>query len=440
MYASSGKIQQLLIFDKMSQNPERAGTSSFDLYWSLIEQYVDFSRELPGLHPVEIHIYFDLNFPPGVPLPQGVEKIKRIESGNGNTLLYFHCTNINNKDDGVGIQWSQDVFIPVNNKCWYYFAYSETDRDGVPAYLLEQLRQTFREVEFKPLPARCEGGNMLLGRYHDFDYLLAGNSNRTPDDTILRDIFQNQALQVIRMPLQTKAVADLLFHLDMYLTIIGQPVVGTFPETQLVFAGKAEGRGVLVKETAAWLDQCCLSLALRQASPYFQVVRIPLLIFNLNEDVAVLSYNNCHVENHKDEKGRRSIHIYFPDYRLAIAKKIGEYCKSNHPKLLAWRHEVRAQMQDFALPTHALSFSKNLMHAMSMFTEIGQGEQDNFAFATAEEINMLVAKTEKEIESICLDLGFDGVHFISANLRDLSIQKKGGLHCMSLVTARTSPD
>lgn len=442
MYASIGTIRRVIIFDKISQNFEDQKPNSFDLYWSLVNYYITFCNELPGVHPVEIHVFFDTNFRRNENEMEGlIETKKIIPPQNFNAKLFFHCTNIIDCENAISTKWVQDIILPVKRDEWYFASSGYTSginpESCISESICEKIQRVFPDIKLIPLEKRCDGGNMLLGRNQETDYLIIGwGETVQASDQELRKIYNKPSMRIYRVPDVLKEISMKLVHLDMYLTIIGAPVVPLYPVSELLFIGKAEGwcsKTVGVFNNAL---QTCADYLIGQQSPlFFHVVRIPLLIIRLQDEYFALSYNNCHVENIDDGEGRQSIHIYFPDYLMRLEERVKSYRRDDNPKLLALRHEIRYLLEE---QERIPSFfqANDLDDAQTKYKKLSVEEQETFALEAVSDIKQLIRKTETKLTKICADLGFDGIHFIASDLFALSKTERGSLHCMSLVIDR----
>lgn len=419
--ASAGRIKQLLIFDREPQPVPDNATGKL-VYKSLLYFYADFFKKLPAGIPLDIFIFYDIEFP--FPRPAGLKQIHIVRFKKKQVRVCLLCTNLetgNPAGSSIPSGWVQDWIIPHQENKWFY----SNPEDGLPDHLRQYLRMQLGDIQFQVLNEKCEGGNLLQGEQGSTKYLLAGGYNYTAaDNAKLSSLFAIAPQNIIRInPILPglKSENPHLFHLDLFISVIGQVNYPFSGKPDVLLVAKANGLNPDSDEINHTISHAIRDLK-QHPSLNFVLIEIPFLVFRLFN----LAYNNCHIQNYIDKGGRR-ISICFPSFIIPMQQLANELWDKNEHQLL---EEYNTEIEQLL---NVYPGNQN-----TQFVNNRKQEEYNTAPFIENLLNNIVQlnnNIEAEIRTTLRAIGIDKIEFISAKFNGLAY-KRGSLHCMSLAIAR----
>lgn len=457
MYASLGRIKKLIIFDKQSQLGVGSGQTPAEVFEDLLTNYQEYFAKFPFTHAVDIYIFFDLD---GMQINRDADsfiRFQKVKLENHKSNLYFVCANPNRIEaaNRLQTQWVQDILIPSGNNVMHYCS-----NGRVPEFLVHRLNNIFPEKKLVPLKKQCDGGNILRGRYEGRNYAIIGRKTYmqlSPDE--LETVLQTPKAFCFEFAPQNKngtPVGNLLYHLDLYLTILGPGKVCFANPPEYLFLAHAIGRQKAARDINESVAESKVLFLNSQNIPLCIFIKLPLLLFELRDlpvnsplKTYIASYNNCVVENYVDEAGQRRIYIFFPDYRMALLKLASRYNRPVAENSTAFKitadnvADMRIQIR-IAFEQIRSMFSQNAPQEKEDYSEyekaryikLFRADKDLFFDQLKNDIHILFNTIESGLRGLEKNLGLDGIFFISYPFSLIEDSRNGSLHCLTLVAER----
>lgn len=272
-------------------------------------------------------------------------------------------------------------------------------------------------LTFNPKPT-MPGGNLLFGQSGNVDYLL----------TMIEvdDIKTKPALETDYEPFKCitidkpteKSIADLLYHIDLFLAILGPVNKPGLEKKEMLLLARAVGDdAVLVQRMNDFLDplEARLKKEGKKLGVDFEIVRVNMDVFSDAGEVFFLPVMNCLVENYVKE-GKRQIRLFIPEFT----------------------HDIVAYI--------ATKMERSILRESQMFGYFNLKASPNsvaltgsFALSLWQVMNAASRSTTGDLVSKLGDLGIEEHNIIpvSAAFRKIAKNKHAGLHCLVKVVKRS---
>ncbi|MCU0434972.1 MAG: hypothetical protein MUC87_16060 [Bacteroidia bacterium] len=297
----NGSIREILLFCKcpVSENPALTG--------------LRFSGLIEALGP-EVQIYILVQLPHGTgikTLPQPASNVHLIPVNPDEVTIIHSLTS-----------WTQDVILGFEDA--QHKALLLYDASRLDAQVMDVLKQAVRDITLSPhhFP-NFAGGNLLPVCDGEKSFVIAGadilrNENAEINQAgliaALEEMFSRSAIIWAGLDEQSGMLngKQPLFHIDLYLCPLGR--LAAVPHLQHILVAELKpeyclcGQNEATRNLALALDKTAQWFAAGIQGIEFQVIRVPLLIFD-QELRHFGSYANAFAENNQGK-----CRLILPDY------------------------------------------------------------------------------------------------------------------------------
>lgn len=299
-YSSNGRIRQMVILDRRSVEGDDEST----ILAGITSRYVDFIRDLNSSRiGAEVTVWvFYMSMKNIV-----IQGTRPDVTGFGKFIQ---------DNEGINSTWAQDAFHVVKTREAVRILVNEVYVGGsVVKKMQDEIAVLGKDVSFVNFDLIPDGGDFVnikgLCREYGIDGASLQNSDAICASGILgvrNYLMLNWKDAQVRLP---GGGASRFFHLDLYMTFVGQDLGN---KTNIILLpyfiyqkGKAPNVFAAIERQIEEFPSQLMELGFDEG---ISIIRIPLI--RLGSGV-LLTYNNCIVENYMlDEK--RHIRVLFPDY------------------------------------------------------------------------------------------------------------------------------
>lgn len=453
LYAALGRIKKILFFSRES---DELVTTTGGKFGNLSARLVPYDLFISHLEAAQIQVFVSFDFdsatPPSISYNETDPVIFIPMEGNG----------------GITTKWVQDAIIPMINldngtrhafhkssDCVDVFGQPQPgylDRVMDIEHVSSMMIKTDRGGGIFSTEERCcyafDGGNALLGKDSKNDYLLIGPTTfcRTPDAILATKFFIDPKRIFHFVPIEQNGGSNLqtlLFHLDLYTTILGPVDAAAYAGTEVLLIGKAMGTPEL-SDTINTAITLAFDELKQKSGIQFSHVEFPMIVVGDDPKTALLlSFNNCHVENFTDTTGHH-VRLYLPEYEETVESFVDNTVKNAisftgiEDMIRMYVHAVEAS---FYLSGREKSFTQGDKAVLTGYARwLFHNGKKAFKRDLKENLHGLIIKAKAEIEQKRTQLGIEKPVYIEYDYMALSTERKGSLHCMSLVIERGEPD
>jgi hypothetical protein len=279
------------------------------------------------------------------------------------------------------------------------------------------------------------GGNLLFGNFNGWEYVLTGTLSDGQPTEISNLWNQISAASIIQLYTEQEigTFDEVFFHADLTTTILGRTMDNS---AELIMVAEA-WTGELDKLNAI-LNQIVFKLnqfKIPDSDKYpFRIIRIPMFVLRGYDRVdgndAVLSYNNCIVENYFIEE-KHVVNVYLPDYTEQVDNYFEDIFKAHAYEVNKGTEKDSMSETDF--------FQKVLYPGLKLIMErLGIPGTIPTELPELKVLGYLVVlKTQQFIVNLLNKQGIYNVTFVRHNLTEISSIKSGSLHCLTKVIERS---
>ncbi len=402
---SLGRIKEIILFDINTfaiDKPEKLQEKVKNRYNNLLKKFDE----------LEIRVYIFLRArikaaKPGEPFPQTIMtdtelKCIRYIIINGK----WPGGNRKNPIQSIPTRWVKDLMINGTAGTIYY------NQNKIKEQLAEIMRMSLdSELKLIPFNMKTAGGDLLIGQNNiNAFYIHAGEK---PSDLLLNQLGIISAKAINLNDVSTPAPTRIVFHADMFCTLIGK-----YGKRQKVLLAEviAGNKNVIDLEDDIFSDY---QTRLRRIPGLQQVLRLPLILIH-NEEKTIkfcLTYNNCLVENYM-LGDKQVIRFLMPDYTETVITYLKRYVNYKNENSFIDNNNI-----------------ENNLAAWSEWLGMEVITENKF---TIKKINELADDTKMKIKRILTKELSDAhveIHWLDANFYELA-GNFGSLHCLTHVVKR----
>lgn len=454
LYSANGRISKAALFDTTSHVLERGHDTAKKLQ-PVVDNNIEIISGLQAFHRyATFYVFYMIADETTSPGPYYYDAIR----------TWF--IPVNDRLPGLYIptRWIQDPFLITPGQILFY------DNDVIKATLAEYvctyldladicMMPKARELPGSPPVEKIEGGDLLIGSSAGERFVLHSIKGLDNDTALRKELASKYKIDIDKYSRYFQYVGNqlteefnLYYHLDYFLTLVG-PLKSQYdcspnpvpPKTQLMLVAKPYVFSINGVDSTRGYEPPRPYTILNPDEDIlvdFDYIALPMILMKkrpkepLKKDNIkfVLSYNNCLVENYdpltysedtgepvkKGNPCRRTINIYFPDYRTTLWEFIQEVYED--PGLKKSLHQLLQQ---------DINSEGQLYYNHSVTgSELWDSRQ-----AARNDLNAFLNRVHNYIRSQLAAKGIYNVHFIRQNFSELA-ESWGSLHCLVKVFSR----
>lgn len=425
-YNALGRIRKIAVFETLENIDDALQLTIIDKYRQLI---TDLNKDRSH-EPVLLYVFTNSNDRP-------LRHISNNDRISGRQPYIFGS----GEEDGMQIietRWTQDFFVFRDN---HHVFIPDDNSKAQYEKVLNDLRRILNPLCVMPWPVDIDGGNMVIGRCNDEDYILVGphHGKQSDDQWTERyrierffDIPFHRIINAFSSELEP--FADLFYHVDLLLTPAGPDKNGK----ECIFYAQVEADPELVQVEEINKAIRNMVASISQALGRDRVLLIPLPYLIINR-------GKCRAEQAEPKKEtHEAVNLFKKQFAISYNNMLVE----NFTCPVTQKHVRRLYLPDYQglIPGHVSTLSRDQENeARCNLLAIGRTNEKvaNVAgahissVATPDLAAFTVDERQHQLEAVLIhDYKFE-VHFIP--MSDYSVERDRGasaLHCRTKVIQR----